>query len=791
MQVSYGWLKELVDISWSPEELAEKLTLAGAEAETERLFDGEFDNICVGQIIELDDIKGSDHLKTAVVDTGREKLQIVCGAPNAARGQKVIFAGTGAVLAGGMEIKKVKLRGVESHGMICSEAELGLSEDHSGIVVLDGDAALGQPAIEYLQLNDPIIKLDLTPNRGDLMSAIGIAREAACLSGKKVKRPVFEITEAGEKASDWVKVSIDDSDACPRYAARIIKGVKIGPSPWWIKQKLLLCGIRPISNIVDITNLVMMEYGHPLHAFDYDLFKRKEILVRRAREGELFTTLDGKKHELTPDVLLITDGEEGVAAAGVMGGLESEVSNDTVNILLESAYFDPITIRKSRMKLGMVSESSARFEKGADPNIIPDAINRAAYLMQKYAGGEVLSGIVDCYPKKITPVRIDLRPERVNSLLGTNISRERIVNILHGLEFEVEDKGVLEVTVPTCAVDVVREVDLIEEIVRIEGYDSIPSVDRNMGPLFTPERRDTQFRSEIRNVMTAQGFDEILGSGFAETRLLATLVKDQSQLKILNPIAEDLSVMQNSLFYSLLKAVAHNISRRNVSLRIFEIGKAFQPGDPPVEQEQIGLALSGASESRWYSKGKELSFYDLKGAVDSLLDGCRVGPAEFTVEPQWPFVDGFSFSLIISDKVVGQAGQIIEDVTRSFDIKQPVLAAILDFDKILALQGPTTTFSALPRFPAAPRDLAIVVDDAIPVGDIMSEIRSAAGELLETVELFDLYRGKQIAPGKKSLAFSLTFRSHKRSLESREIIVIQDKIAGHLKERFKAEIREG
>jgi phenylalanyl-tRNA synthetase beta chain len=791
MQVPYSWLKELVDIPWPAKELAERLTLSGAEAEIEFLFDGDFDNICVGQIVRLDAIEGSDHLKTALVDTGGEKLQVVCGAPNAEKGQKIIFAGIGAVLKNGMEIKKAKLRGAESYGMICSEAELGLSDDHSGIMVLDDGASVGQPAIEYLQLNDPVLKLDLTPNRADLMSAIGVARDSACLSGKKVRRPVFDIAEAGEKASDWVKVSIADPDACPRYAARIIKGVKIGQSPWWIKRKLLLCGIRPISNVVDITNLVMMEYGHPLHAFDYDRFKRKEILVRRARDQERFTTLDDKDHELTPDVLLITDGKDGVAAAGVMGGLESEVSADTENILLESAYFDPITIRKSRIKLGTVSESSARFERGADPNIIPAAIDRAAYLMQQYAGGEILSGIVDCYPKKLAPVVIELRPERVNALLGTNISKKRIINILQGLEFEVEDKGILEVAVPTFAVDVTREVDLIEEIVRIEGYDAIPSVDRNVGPLYVPEQRDTQFRTEIRNAMTTQGFDEIYGSGLAEARLLSVLMKGKPQLRILNPIAEDLSVMQNSLLYSLLNAVAHNISRRNVNLRLFEIGKTFQPGSPPPEEEQIGLALSGASESRWYDKGRDYSFYDLKGATDSLLEGCRIEPAEFVREPRQPFLDGLSFSIEVSGQSIGHAGQIIDEVTRQFEIKQPVLAAVLDFEKILHLKKPLKAFSTLPRFPAAPRDLAIIVDDSIPVGDILSEIRAAGGDLLETVELFDLYRGKQITAGKKSLAFSMTFRSDRRSLESKEVIGIQSKIAQHLKKRFNAEIREG
>ena len=426
MQVPYSWIKELADIPWSAEELANRLTLSGTESEVEMLFGSEFDNICVGQIVELEAVEGSDHLKKAIVDSGDEKLQVVCGAPNAANGQKIILAKIGAVLKDGMKIKKAKLRGVESNGMICSERELGLSEDHSGIIVLDDDAPVGMPALEYLNLQDPVIELDLTPNRADMLSAIGVARDCACLAGTKLKRPEFALEESAEKTADYIKVSIDDPDACPRYAARLIRNVKIGPSPWWIKRKLILCGIRPISNVVDITNLVMMEYGHPLHAFDYNLFGRKEIKVRRAYEAEEFTTLDGKPHVLDPYVLMITDGERSVAAAGVMGGLDTEVSDKTTDILLESAYFNSMTIRKSRIKLGLVSESSTRFEKGADPNVVPAAINRAAYLMHKYAGGEVLSGIVDCYPKKINPVEIELRTERVNTFLGTKITEERL-----------------------------------------------------------------------------------------------------------------------------------------------------------------------------------------------------------------------------------------------------------------------------------------------------------------------------------------------------------------------------
>ena len=792
MQVPYSWIKELADIPWSAEELAERLTLSGAEAEVEELFKAGFENVCVGHIIELEPVEGSDHLKKAVVDSGDEHLQVICGAPNAAKGQKIVLAKVGATLKEGFKIKKAKLRGVESYGMICSEMELGMSEDHSGIIVLEDDAEIGRPALDYFGLDDPVIKLDLTPNRPDMLSAIGVARDSACLAGTKLKRPEFKLEESAEKASDYINISIDDPDACPRYAARIIRNIKIGPSPWWIKRKLLLCGIRPISNIVDITNLVMMEYGHPLHAFDYDLFKNKEILVRRAHEGEKFTTLDSKEHELDPRVLLITDGEKGVAAAGVMGGLDTEVTEKTRNILLESAYFDSITIRKSRQKLGMTSESSIRFEKGADPNVVPAAIDRAAYLMQKYAGGVVLSGIVDCYPKRMDPIRITLRPERVNSFLGTEISKDRIVKILTDLEYGVEDKGALEVLAPTHAPDVTREVDLIEEIIRIEGYDSIPFVERNSGPLVAVTRKDDELRSEIRRVMTSQGFDEAYSSGLADTDLLAKVMGNgQPQLKILNPIAEDLSVMQSSVIYSLLKSVSHNISRRNVNLRLFELGRGFLPGDPPQENEQLGLIITGASDSDWFTKPRNFDFYDLKGAIDVLVTGCRIPVPEFKYADRIPYMNGMSFDLKFEDRpAAGHAGMIDPEIAKAFDIKQPVFAALLDFETMLNMRNDDIQFRNLPRFPASPKDMAIVVDDDIQAGDIMKEIIKAGGKLLEEVKLFDLYRGKQVPEGKKSLAFAMVYRSDKGSLKSKEVIKLHSNIAEHLKKCFNAEIRE-
>jgi len=792
MQVPYSWIKELADVPWAAEELADRLTLSGAEAEVENLFGSTFDNVCIGQIVELEPVEGSDHLRRAVVDSGDEKLQVVCGAPNAAAGQKIVLAKVGAELKDGMKIKKAKLRGVESFGMICSEQELGISEDHSGIIVLDDEAEIGRPALDYFKLDDPVIKLDLTPNRPDMMSAIGVARDSACLAGTKLKKPEFELTETAEKAADYIKVSIDDTDACPRYAARVIKNVKIGPSPWWIKRKLILCGIRPISNVVDITNLVMMEYGHPLHAFDYDLFDRKEILVRRAAEGEKFSTLDGKEHILDPHILLITDGEKGVAAAGVMGGLDTEVSDTTTNILLESAYFDNITIRRSRIKLALNSESSIRFEKGADPNVVLDAIDRAAYLMQKYAGGEVLSGVVDCYPNKIKRAEIELRPDRVNSFLGTDIPRERMIKILQDLEYDVADKEILKVSAPTHAPDVTREVDLIEEIIRIEGYDSIPFVERNSGPLVAATRRDDQFRSDVRRVMTSQGFDESYSSGLADAELLSKVSGDSPQLKILNPIAEDLSVMQNNVIYSILKSVSHNISRRNVSLQLFELGKGFLPGPHhPEEAEQLGLAVTGEAEGDWYKKPRNFEFYDLKGAVDMLAKGCRLSAPEFVASDKPPFMKGMSFDLKCGDTVLGPAGIIDPDIARAFEIKQQVFVALLDFATLIELRDENINYKILPRFPASPKDMAILVDDDIRAGDIMAEIRKVGGKLLEDVRIFDLYRGKQVPEGKKSLAFAMTYRSEKGSLKNKEVIALHGKIADHLKKCYNVEIREG
>ncbi len=790
MKAPYSWIKELVDISMSPEELADRLSLCGAEADAKPFLEGNFDNIVIGSVVELEPIENSDHLRKAIVDDGSEKFHVVCGAPNVAKGQKIILAKIGAELKGGFKIKRAKLRGVESSGMICSESELGISDDHSGIMVLDDDAPLGENPIEYLKLNDTILHLDLTPNRPDLLAMIGVARDTACLTDKKISRPQFEVKESDEAADKYIKVSIDDAEACPRYAARVIKNIKIGPSPWWIKRKLLLSGVRPISNIVDITNLVMLEMVHPLHAFDYDLLGSKEILVRRAKDKEIFITLDDKEHELTPDVLLITNSEKAVAAAGVMGGLNSEVKSSTSTVLLEAAYFNPVAIRRSRNVLGINSESSHRFERGADPNIVCRVLDRAASLMHEYAGGEVLSGIVDCYPNKIEPVKISLRPERVNSLMGTNISKERMIKILEGIEFGVEDKGILQITVPTFTADITREVDLIEEIIRIEGFDAVPDSNHNLGPLFTPRHADDNFYDTCRASMTSLGFDEMYSPGMADSKLLSKVSGDKAQLKVLNPIADDLTVMQNSLFYSLLRVVSHNISHRNINLRLFEIGRIYLPGNPPYEEEKIGITVTGKADDRWYNKGRIFDFYDLKGAIDAFLKLSHISPVEYIPTEHFSLDDSCSYELILNNKKIGYAGWIKQSIAKQFDIKQNVFGAVLDFRILFNNIQPEATYQSLPRFPAAPRDLAVVVDETVKVGSLLDEIKHSGGPLLEKVELFDLFSGKQVGEGKKSIAFSMIYRSREKSLESDEVNNIHNKIADNLNKKFKAQIRE-
>jgi phenylalanyl-tRNA synthetase beta chain len=793
MKISYRWLLELTGLDWTVEEVAHRLEMSGTACEQIEPTARYMDRVVVGEVVELAPIAGASKIQLARVNIGSEVLNSVCGAPNVAVKQKVPVALVGARLADDFELKKVTIRGVKSAAMICSERELGLSDDHSGIMVLDPEAPVGKPLAEYLEYDDYILSFELTPNRADSLSAIGIARDLAALASVPLRKPQFDLHESSEKASQHIKVTIDDVHGCPRYAARIIRNVKVGPSPWWLKKRLMMSGIRPISNVVDVTNYVMLETGHPLHAFDLDRFGSNEVVVRKAHEGEKFTTLDGREHELTPDVLLITNGSAPVAAGGVMGGMDSEVEDDTTNILLEAAYFNPSVIRQSRKRLDIVTESSTRFEKGADPNGIPYAIDRAAYLFQQLCGGEVLSGIVDCYPQKIEPVTIPFRPRRCNYVLGTDLSTDRMKQIFTSLEFTVADSEPLKVTVPTFRPDIEREIDLIEEVARIIGYNAIPDAVTNIGPLFTPTHVEDVFEDEVRRIMTAAGFDEMLSHGLADSRLSQAIMPDTPLVRLVNPVSSDLDVMRNSLVPSALTVISHNNAHRNLDLCLFEIGTAYYPPDQDHdwrEEKRILIAVTGFTPAGWREKPRPRDFYDVTGAVQQLAEHFHWPALQFETADAAFLEKDISFKIMLDGKQAGVIGKVSTPLLDKLDIKQPVYLAELDAGLLLELSRPLAEFTPLPQYPAAPRDLSVVVARQVRASDLVRTVQDTAGELAESVRIFDLYTGKQIEAGKKSIAISITYRSRTGSLSSADVDIIQQKVIEALKRDFDAEIRD-
>ena len=793
MKISYKWLCELTGVDWPVQEVADRLTLCGTACEDIGPLSQYMHEVVVGRVEKLEKVESADKIVKATVDIGNETLTVVCGAPNVAEGQIVPVALIGAKMAGGMEIKRAKIRGIESTGMICSERELGLSDVHAGIMVLDNGLKPGTPLIEALDLDDYILTFELTPNRGDSMSAIGIARDLAALAGVKIKRPEIAIKESSEKAADVVSVKIEDPDACPRYAARVIRNITLGESPQWLKNKLIASGVRPISNAVDVTNLVMLETGHPLHAFDLNRFGSSEVVVRLAKTKERFTTLDGKEHELTPEILMITNGREGVAVGGIMGGFDSEVADDTRDILLEAAYFNPVTIRRGRKHLGMMTESSQRFEKGADPNGVEFAIDRAAYLFQELCGGKVSAGIVDCYPKRIEPNKINYRPSRCSQVLGADISQDRMASILSDLEFDVQQGDVWKITVPTFRTDVEREIDIIEEVARIYGYHQIPDAITNVGPLFNPTHYYDVFISETRRVLSGAGFDEILDHGLGHDRKMQLFTSDIAPLRIVNPNSEDLNVMRSTLLPTMLNVVSHNVSHRNLDLRLFEVGKAYFPPNRKgewVEEERISLAVTGNSETSWRDKPRLLDFFDLTGAIEALAHHFDWPSFEYPPDPHDGFEAGASFDIRVGGEKIGVIGQVMAATAKKFDLKQSVFAAEFATTSLMTVSRALKVYEPLPVYPAALRDIAMMVDQSLPAGELVRTITKCAGELAESVQIFDLYTGRQIPQGKKSVAVAMEFRCRERSLSSEEVDKLQEKIVSELRKQFKAEIRD-
>jgi len=798
------WLQEYVDISDVPvDTLARRLTLAGLEV-TEIIHVGQQwdrERIVVGKVLEVRKHPNADRLTVVDVNFGSEQpMTVICGAPNirpGERGQKVAFARVGARLYDGyseeprmVKLKKSKIRGVRSEGMVCSEKELGLSDEHTGVIILPPDAPVGTPLVDYL--GETVLDIDLTPNLGRCLSMIGVAREAAALLGKELRVPNPRPQQAGPNIQGQVTVEILDPELCPRYTAALVRDVQMGSSPHWMQQKLLRAGMRPINVVVDITNYVMLEFGQPLHAFDYDKLRPKPgtkvpaIVVRRAREGERMTTLDDVERTLNPDRLLICDGEGPVALAGVMGGLESEVTAETRHVLLESAHFDPICIRRTAQEMHFSSEASMRFERGVDPSGTAWALWRTCELLEQYAGATTAHGLVDEYPLSWKCVELSLPATEIERILGITLSADEIAQLLAPLGFDCTVvRDVVHVRVPSFRMDVSQNADLIEEVARMYGYDRIPTT--LLADVLPPQRGNPllELEERVRDVLVGCGLDEVITYSLTNLQSIARLTPDMPEvngdnyLRLANPLTPEREYMRQTLQNSLLEAMALNL-RHFERVGIFEIGRVYLPRpeeELPAEPVLLGIALSGKrEESSWIeAETDEVDFFDLKGIVEALME--RLGILEARYEPaeEPTFHPGRQAALYAGEALVGILGEVHPLVREQFELPdQRICLAELQLEPLLPWTG-AQRYEPLSRFPAVLQDIAVVVEEKVPAAQVAEVIQKAAGPLLRNVALFDVYRGEPLPEGKVSLAYRLTFQAADRVLVEEEINQLREK----------------
>ncbi|MEE9553357.1 MAG: phenylalanine--tRNA ligase subunit beta [candidate division Zixibacteria bacterium] len=792
MKISFNLLQTLIHFDWSTEELADKLTMSGSEVEAIEVKGAEIEGIIAAEVTVAEKAPGSKKLSLCKVFDGQSEYQVICGAPNVAAGQIILFAPVGSRIPG-MKLEKAVIHGHESYGMILSEAELGLTENADEITVLSSVIKPGTRLGNIIDFKDTIYELEITPNRPDCLSHLGIAREIQALGGGKIITPDISLVEIDDSAADAVKITIDDPIGCPRYTGRVIQGVKIGQSPLWLKMIVYYLGMRPINNVVDITNYVMLELGHPLHAFDYDLFSCPEVKIRRAVNDEKFVTLDGVERKLIDQHLLITDGDIGVAIAGIMGGEKSEVSQGTDNLLLESAYFDPAIIRKGSKNLDLATESSRRFERGADPNMAPVANDRACKLISELTGGRVLKGMVDTYPKKSVPVSIELRPARANKLLGTDISLEKITEILRNLDIEISVGESVVALQPSFRPDLTREVDLIEEVARIYGLDNIPSKFRPGGSLITPETSLLSISGKTRSYLSGLGAMEIFPLTLVDSKMTEKFGLADSAVKIMNPLSEEMAVVRPNLILSMLSVVRRNINYKENDLFLFEIGNYYSlsaDGKLPEQKTALIIAQTGLeSPIFWDSKPRARDLFSLKGAIENLADFLNLGNVELRPASHFAFEQTRSFEVYINNIAVGYIGKLSKKGGSIADIKTDVFMAELDFDIIVRMVPQSLEAIQLARFPSADRDIAIVVADSVKSDDIKKTITESGGGLVDEVWIFDLYKGKNIDKGKKSLAFGIKYRRPDRTLTDEEVDEMHKKISGALEEEHGATLR--
>ncbi|MDY6972726.1 MAG: phenylalanine--tRNA ligase subunit beta [Thermodesulfobacteriota bacterium] len=804
MKVSLNWLKEYVDIEMSSRDLGHLLTMTGLEVEGIEPAGQFLDDIVVAKITAIEPHPDASRLSICHLDSGRESIQVVCGDPNLHEGAMVPLAMPGVRLPDGREIKESRIRGVTSNGMLLPEDEIGLTDDHSGIMILPRDIAPGTLLPSALPLSDWVFDVSITPNRPDCACVLGIAREIAAATGKELKRPEIEIDEGGPAIDGLTSVSILDPVGCPRYAAGIIQGVELGSSPFWMRYRLFLSGIRSINSIVDVTNYVMLEMGQPLHAFDYNRLRENRIVVRRAQEGEVLATLDGETRTLDSETLMICDGERAVALAGIMGGLNSEIFEGTRHVLIESAYFDPVTIRRCSKRLGLSTEASYRFERGGDIQGVTNALKRAISLMCSLTGGKVASGCIDNYPGTYTPRVIDLRSDKTNSFLGTKISRDTMARYLRALEMEVQDisENRLRVKPPSFRVDISREVDLIEEVARLNGFDKIPVTYPSIRASKAGEKKELILRDQIRSIMVGLGFTDIITYSFVSQGSLDLLEADEksplkSSVRLLNPLSIDQSVLRTSLIPGLLGTVKGNTHYQQNDLKLFEWGKTFTPGrenQQPMEKTFLAAIMTGLyRQPAWYNDERHVDFYDVKGAVEALLKALGIQCLLIEEETGFPGYDpGLSSGIYCSDSFIGQLGRVSPNVMEAYGLKKDS-AYLFELD-IAALMGSlsgTKRFQHLAKFPAVYRDISLIVNRQLKSAEIVRIIRERGGELVESVHIFDLYEGKRMDPLEKALAFSICYRSKSRTLDGEEVNSLHESIIDKIGQETGARLREG
>nr|WP_076776345.1 phenylalanine--tRNA ligase subunit beta [Lachnoclostridium phocaeense] len=799
MNTSLSWIKAYVpDLDVTAQEYTDAMTLSGTKVENYEEMDADLDKIVVGQIDKIEKHPDADKLIVCQVNIGTESIQIVTGAPNVHEGDKVpvVLAGgrvagghePGSRVAGGIKIKKGKLRGIESNGMMCSIEELGSSRDmypdapENGIYILPEDTEVGADVVKLLGLDDVVFEYEITSNRVDCYSVVGIAREAAATFRKTFCPPQVTPTGNDEDVNDYIKVTVKDTDLCPRYCARIVKNIKIGPSPKWMQRRLASVGIRPINNLVDITNYVMEEYGQPMHAYDLDTIAGREIIVKRAEDGEKFTTLDGQERQMDSSVLMICDGEKSVGIAGIMGGENSMITDDVKTMLFEAACFDGTNIRKSSKKVGLRTDASGKFEKGLDPNNVQAAIDRACQLVEELGAGEVVGGMVDVYGKKKEPVRVPFDADEINAILGTDISREDMLSYFRMIDLEY-DEDANEVIAPTFRHDLFRIADLAEEVARFYGYDNIPTTlpkgEATTGKLSFKLR----IEEVARNVAEYCGFSQGMTYSFESPKVFDRLLfpvdaPERKAISIMNPLGEDYSIMRTTSLNGMLTSLATNYNRRNKNVRLYELGNIYLPKTLPLtelpeERMQFTLGMYGEGD-----------FFSMKGVVEEFLEKAGLSKKEsYDPKAGKPFLHpGRQANIIYDGTVIGYLGEVHPDVADTYGIGERAYVAVIDMPEVVSRANFDRKYEGIARFPAVTRDISMVMPKEIMVGQVEEVIENKGGQYLESYALFDLYEGAQIKEGFKSVAYSIVFRAKDRTLAEADVSKAMDAILGALEE---------